>query len=331
MVFDRVIELGKQQLHGRPIARHLEIAVQGVKEPQRRVGGVVEALLVSFGKQVGDQAVAEVVRERAQDVAAFVDAPGGQREPLQADHRVAAPVGEPVVAGNHGAGFVAGGMCARFVFDAPGRRDHKLIRGEHEFRRGMVGQHGVRGQQQAPAALELSDTGFSGRERRHRFERLGRRHQRDRFALREIDPEIARTPRIAAGLIASALFDPVVEMLQRRHVDGEGTGSALNQQPERRDVRREQHLETTFAGHQRRRPRQRMIHGCLVRTRVQQRAEAKPHPPVASEQRVGHDHGVLEAGQHEPLLEREPLNLEHPDRQAGLEPELVKSVRALDV
>ena len=52
------------------VAGRREVAVEGVEEPQRRVGRVVEALVLALGKQVGDQAVADVVGEGAQDVAA---------------------------------------------------------------------------------------------------------------------------------------------------------------------------------------------------------------------------------------------------------------------
>ena len=47
--------------------------------------------------------------EGPQDVAGLDVAAGGQGQPFEADHRVTAPVGEPVIAGDHGAHFVAGG------------------------------------------------------------------------------------------------------------------------------------------------------------------------------------------------------------------------------
>ena len=46
-----------------------EVAVDGVEEPERGVGRVVEALVLALGEQVGDQAVAHVVGERPEDVA----------------------------------------------------------------------------------------------------------------------------------------------------------------------------------------------------------------------------------------------------------------------
>ena len=53
--------------------------------------------------------------------------------------------------------------------------------------------------------------------------------------------------------------------------------------------------------------------------------------PSPREQRVGHEHGVLKAGQQQPLFERVAVDLEDPDRQAGFEPELAQAVGAFDV
>ena len=49
--------------------------------------------------------------ERAQDVARLAMTSGDERQPFEADHRVAAPVGEPVIAGDHRARIVARGRA----------------------------------------------------------------------------------------------------------------------------------------------------------------------------------------------------------------------------
>ena len=58
---------------------------------------------------------------------------GTQRETLEADHRVAAPVGEPVIAGNHAARFPAGRSRPRRLGRAGGGFDHELIGSENEL------------------------------------------------------------------------------------------------------------------------------------------------------------------------------------------------------
>jgi hypothetical protein len=61
---------------------------------------VIEALLLAFGKHVGDEAVADVVREVVENPTGFLPPASCQGETFEADHGVAAPVGEPMVAGD---------------------------------------------------------------------------------------------------------------------------------------------------------------------------------------------------------------------------------------
>ena len=70
MVLDDVAQLGQQQLAA--CARssvYVEVAVERVEEPERGVGGVIQALASRLPGTVGDQAVADVMGEGAQDVA----------------------------------------------------------------------------------------------------------------------------------------------------------------------------------------------------------------------------------------------------------------------
>ena len=115
MVLDDVDELGEEHLEGRIVAGDVEVAVDRVEEPEGGVGRVVEALGLAVGEEVGDQAVADVVGERAEDVAGLVVPAGREGQPFEADHRVAAPVGEPVVAGDDGADLLARGVGASRV------------------------------------------------------------------------------------------------------------------------------------------------------------------------------------------------------------------------
>ena len=84
-----------------------QITVNRVEEPERRVGGVIDALVFAVGEIVRDQAVADVLGEGAEDVARFVQPPGAYGQPFEADHRVAAPIREPMIAGDDGTDFVA--------------------------------------------------------------------------------------------------------------------------------------------------------------------------------------------------------------------------------
>ena len=116
------------------VAGGADVSLDGVEEPERRVGGVIQPFARAVGKHVRDEAVPHVVRERAEDVLGLAVPVRGQRQPFEADHRVAAPVGEPVIAGDHRAHFFARGPGARRFFGASGRRDDELIRREHQLR-----------------------------------------------------------------------------------------------------------------------------------------------------------------------------------------------------
>ena len=45
-------------------------------------------------------------------------AAGAERQPFEADHRVAAPIGKPVIAGDDGPDFFAGSVGPRGIGDA---------------------------------------------------------------------------------------------------------------------------------------------------------------------------------------------------------------------
>jgi len=53
MVFDDLYELGKDQRERGAILRHLEISIQRMKEPERRISGMIEALVLPSGNRFG--------------------------------------------------------------------------------------------------------------------------------------------------------------------------------------------------------------------------------------------------------------------------------------
>ena len=124
--------------------------------PQRRVDRVIQRLALAFGKQVRQQAVAHVVRKRTQDRAGFAIAAGAQRQSFEADHRVAAPVAEPVIAGVDGAQLAAFRLRQHVFFEAAAGQHDELI-GRH---RELLGERIVlelrREREQAVAARRRS-------------------------------------------------------------------------------------------------------------------------------------------------------------------------------
>jgi hypothetical protein len=127
MALDDLDQRRQEPFERGSVADELHIAVEGVKEPERCIGGVIQGLFASFGKKIRDEAVTYVLGERPEYVARLEMPACRQREPLEADHRVAPPVGEPVIAGHHAAGLVASGSGARRVLHAADRRDNELV------------------------------------------------------------------------------------------------------------------------------------------------------------------------------------------------------------
>ena len=149
-----------------------------------------------LGKEVGNQAVANVVREGPKDAARLLVPAGEQRQPLQADHRVAAPVGEPVVAGDdrrvrNVVVRPAGGGLAR-------RRDDERVGREHQFVGRARAQAWLRPLDQLPPARLLLANRVDGAERRDLVPGF-RRGDQPRLAIPlQVDAEVAGAPRVSA-------------------------------------------------------------------------------------------------------------------------------------
>ena len=82
MVFGDVDQRRQQQFERGAIVRRFEITVERVKEPKRRVRGVIFPFGRFVREHVRNQTVADVMRERAQNVTGFEPAPGRQGSSL---------------------------------------------------------------------------------------------------------------------------------------------------------------------------------------------------------------------------------------------------------
>ena len=135
MMLDDRFQLRQQVTQRRAIAGGEQVAVDGVEEPEGRVRRVVQAFLRPFGEHVRDQAIADVVPERAKDVSRFALAAGAERQPFEADHGVAPPISEPMVSRDDDADFIAGGVRTRRFLEAASRRNDELVGCETQFSR----------------------------------------------------------------------------------------------------------------------------------------------------------------------------------------------------
>ncbi len=146
--------LGQEEPERLPISGDGHVSIDGVEEPERGVGGVVEAFVPVLGEEVRNQPVPDGVGERPQDRAGLDRAAGDERQALEADHRVATPVREPVVARDHRA-RAPGIEARRGVVGARRGRDEELVGGEDEVRREPIARLRMRRSQQAAGGVSL--------------------------------------------------------------------------------------------------------------------------------------------------------------------------------
>jgi hypothetical protein len=80
MMLNNVEQLREYEPERNLILRYVEIATQGMEEPQGGIGRMIPVLLFPLGEQVGNETVAHVVCKRAENIAGFVMAPRGEGE-----------------------------------------------------------------------------------------------------------------------------------------------------------------------------------------------------------------------------------------------------------
>jgi len=350
MVLDDLAEGRQEELEGGAVVRGAQVAVEGVEEPEGSVGGVVEPLVLALGEHVRDQAVLDVAREHPEDRAGLDVAAGGECEPLQRDHGVAAPVREPVVAGDDGPDLVAGGLGARQVLDATGGGDDELVGGEDELG-GGAGAGGWRGGLEQPEpALVLGAGGLVRGEGEDGLPGLGGGDQGDGGdptpnpsparggetcsvllpPLRageggwggEVNREGAGAPDGAAGVVAALVLDAVPSVNGVASVEHQQAGGAIEGEPERRQLGRSSDLVVVADGGQDVRFGDRPIDAALVGSEVERWAQLQFDRAGAGQQLIGEVDGVLAVGQDDALLDLVPLGVVAPDREAELQAEL---------
>src|SRR6185437_13708043 len=108
-----------------------------------------------------------------QDVSGFGMTAGREREPFEADHCVASPVGEPVITGDDGANLVSGGERSRCIGDAARGSDEELICCENEFSTECILRSRIGYANQPPAPFHFGMERFVGIQRPKRLKVLG--------------------------------------------------------------------------------------------------------------------------------------------------------------
>ena len=323
---DDLVERRQEIAQRLDILRDGDVAIDGVKEPERRVGGVVEPFLIAFRKEVRYQAVAKMMRERHQDAARLRMPARAQRQAFEADHRVAAPVREPVIAGDDAPRFFARGPRARGVGRASRRFDDELIGPEHEFGAQPVRAHVAGGDEQPRSTGNLRVQRFVGGEGIEIGGAVRRGNEGGPFALAEIELEIAGAPRVADRCVSALLFEEVRHILRHFGVKRERRLVITQAKHQGRHRCVERRFEISAACDQHWRCRERVVDRRFVRTCVKMRANPETEGFDRARHRVGHDDGVLQARHEQSLLDGGAIELIGPDRQPTNQPEARRDV-----
>ena len=102
MPFDDFGEDRKDPGKAPAVAARLDIGAPRLEEPQCGIDGVVFGLVAGAGKDIGQHAAIDEAGKGHQDVACALSCrPVARHSPGSADHRVAAPIAEPGIAGDH--------------------------------------------------------------------------------------------------------------------------------------------------------------------------------------------------------------------------------------
>ena len=183
-----------------------------MKKPERGIGRVIEPIALPLGKQVGNEPVAHIAGEGPQDIACLRLPARDQCQPFQTDHRVAAPIGEPVVAGDHAANFISGGLCLGLVGHAAGGTDQELVGGQHQLGGRAVVHFGPGLIQKPRAAFQLRVAGGGGIGREDRVPAFRRSNQARLLPGRQLGAEVARAPQAAHARVTALFLQAVAHL-----------------------------------------------------------------------------------------------------------------------
>ena len=313
----------RQQLHHQIVVAGREtIPLHGVKEPERRVGRVIEPFAAPVGEHVGDQSIANVVREGAKDQRRLAFATGRQRQPLETDHRVTSPVGEPVVAGDDRANFVAECLGTGRIGDAAGRRDDELIGGENQLDTHRVLHVFVRGVGQPATTLQLAGGGIGRGQRGRDLDALGRRDECDGRVGPQFHDEVSGAPQRALRLVTPRLLHREFQLAAPLDVGDELDRRVIDAHAQPRQILGRRHAQPSVGVGQLIQVgdgRVALRHHRLFVSANVQRWPKLQLDGVASQQAIGDVNRVLSMWHQQPLLHARAVAVHLPDRQARFE------------
>ncbi len=269
--------------------------------------------------------------EGAQDGTRVVVPTRHQRQPFEANHGVAAPVGEPVIAGDDGARLVAGRLRPRRLLDTAGRRDEKLIGRQRPFAAGSGSRRRGGLRQQAPPSFVFGLPRHVRRQRVHRLPFFRRGHESDVVVRGQIDAKMSWTPQLAARLVAAFFFQPIQKRLRSLALHGERGAPADHAEAQRRHVGAVGDFVTVEDGRQGVGPLERRADLLFVGSKVDGQPQFQPHRALSLDQPVADMDRVLLVQQDNTFFQHPILDRPAPDGQADLQVEGAEEFDAVQV
>ena len=247
-----------------------------------------------------------------------------QSQSLEADHRVAPPIGEPGIARDD---RPAASAPPRHIFGAGHGIDDELVRGQNQLAWRAAAGGRVRGAEQPVAPPALFPVGVAGRRGPDRLPRLGRRRQGDPAIRGQVGAEVSRALEHAHVVVAAARLDLVLDApdgggvpRERRTGDGQTqrwhAGVAAN-------------LGGALAGRDLVPLCRRFVQRRIVPPERHQRTQAESNWSIARHEAVDDVDGVPAMRHHDRAFDhrlRQPVG---PDGETGLEPEPGETLAAV--
>src|SRR5687768_15328358 len=145
-----------------------------------------------------------------------------EREAVEADHRVAAPVREPVVAGDHRTHIISRRSRASDIRLPPNRLDEELICGQHKLRSETLLCVAIGANKQRCTARPLHPHCLLRHQRSDDLPRLCGSDERCFAVAAEIHMEITGAPHPPPRFVSADLFYVIDELADVLAVEGKG-------------------------------------------------------------------------------------------------------------
>src|SRR4030081_816895 len=237
-----------------------------------------------------------------------------------------------MIACDHGANFVAGGMSAGCFFKTPRRRNDKLVRGKDQFggkafasmRNGLL--------KQTRTSLLFRSERFCRSQHIDDFPFFRGGDQRRGLVIAQIDMKKSRAPQVTLMGVTPALFGPINDLMNIRSGDCESRLAPVQLHAQRRETTAGRgDFVTTLDGGYLIRSRSSFVHRRFMMAKLKSRPQLQTRTLSAFQNAINDVDGVLQMGQENAFLQNDITHAIRPDRQAIFQTKLLQPIRAFQI